>query len=59
MGQMTDTIIVSFDKTHGDHSVLVIGRKLPGKPIEIINAFQDEVAENLYSQLVTPAKKEG
>ena len=50
----TDTILVSYDYTHGrDTSVLIVGRKLPDQSVDIINAFQGEEAEELYKKLVT------
>lgn len=55
---LSDTVIVSFDSASGDHPVLIVGRKLPGGPLEIINAFQDDVAKNLYMALTTPQGKE-
>lgn len=54
MTGITDTILVSFDFTHGkDKSVLIVGRKTPGQVVDIINAFQGEEAEELYKKLVT------
>jgi hypothetical protein len=53
----TDTILVSYDFTHGvDKSVLVIGRKRPNESVEIINAFQGKEAEDLYFKLITVNK---
>lgn len=54
----TDTILVSYDFTHGkDKSVLVVGRKRPKETVEIINAFQGEEAEELYEKLITKKEK--
>lgn len=48
----TDTVLVSFDFTHGvDNSVLVVGRQLPRHSAEIINAFQGEEAYELWKKL--------
>lgn len=45
-----DTILVSFDHTHGDIPVLIVGRK--GKSeIDIINAFKGDEATELYQKL--------
>ena len=53
----TDTLIISYDFTHGkDKSVLIIGRKQPNQVVDIVNAFQGEEAENIYKSLIT--KKE-
>ena len=50
----SDTILVSFDYTHGDIPVLIVGRKKKGE-IEVINAFKGEEAKELYQRLT--AKK--
>jgi hypothetical protein len=56
---LEDTLLVSFCGVHDqDHPVLVVGRKRPNQTVEIINAFQDEEAEELYKKLVTLVKKE-
>ena len=56
--EIQDTILVSVDFTNGkDLSVMVVGRKRPNQTVEIINALQGKEAEDLYSKLVTPAKK--
>lgn len=52
----SDTILVSFDYTHGDVPVLIVGRKKKGE-IEVINAFKGEEAKELYQRLT--AKKGG
>ena len=58
MNKTTDTILVSFDYTHGvDKSVLIVGRKAKGEAVDIINAFQGNEAEELYQKLVTVATK--
>ena len=52
-----DTLLISFDSSNDrDHILLIIGRKRPNESIEIINAFQDEEAKDLYLRLIT--KKE-
>ncbi len=48
----TDTILVSFDYAHGAIPVLIVGRKEKGE-MEIINAFKDEEAKELYRKLTT------
>lgn len=52
-----DTFLVSFDYTHGDIPVLIVGRRGTKKEIDIINAFMDEEAKELYRKLTT--KKAG
>lgn len=53
-----DCILVSVDFTHGkDVGILVVGRKAPGKDVEIINALQGEEAYELYKKLITKKEK--
>lgn len=48
----TDSVIVSWDFSHGkDVGVLIVGRREKGK-MEIINAYQGEEAKELYRKLV-------
>lgn len=48
------SVIVSWDFSHGkDVGVLLVGKKEPGKPVEVINAFQGKEAEELYLKLMT------
>lgn len=46
----SDTILVSFDYTHGDIPLLIVGRKGKGE-VDIINAFKGEEATKLYQKL--------
>ena len=47
-------VIVSWDFSKGeDIGVLLVGKKKPGKDVEIINAFQGEDAEEIYKKLTT------
>lgn len=57
MKNKSDTFLVSFDYTHGDIPVLIVGRKGKGG-IDIINAFQGKEAEELYQKLTINHKKE-
>jgi hypothetical protein len=41
-----------------DHSVLIVGRQRKGKPVEIINAFQNEEANELWNKLTIKRTKE-
>lgn len=54
MKNKSDTFLVSFDYKHGDIPVLIVARKDKGE-IDIINAFKDEEARELYQKLT--AKK--
>lgn len=47
-----DTLLIGVDFTdERDVSVLIVGRKPAGKPIEVVKALQGKVAENLYLAL--------
>lgn len=53
------SVVVSWDFSKGkDVGVLLVGKKTPGKDVEIINAFQGEEAEVMYRMLTTVKKKE-
>lgn len=49
----SDTFLVSFDYTHGDIPVLIVGRRGKEQEIDIINAFKGDEAKELYLRLVT------
>lgn len=51
-----DVLLVSYDNVSNDKPVLIVGRKGARGPVQIVNAFQDEKAEELYKKLTT---KEG
>lgn len=54
-----DTLLVSFSNHNGDdNAVLVIGRKAPGKDVEIVNAFQGKKAIYIYENLITQVKSD-
>ncbi len=55
--KITETILVGFDSSNEDNSVLIVGRKRPNNSLDIINAFQGEEAEELYKKLITVVKK--
>lgn len=50
-----DTLLVSYDNISNDKPILIVGRKGKGKreSLQIINAFQDEEAEELYKKLTS------
>lgn len=48
-----DTLLVSYDNVSNDKPVLIIGRKGTRGPVQIVNAFQDEEAEEVYKKLTT------
>lgn len=50
--ELKDTVIVSIA---GD--VLIVGRKTPGNPTDIVNAIKGEDAVRLYKELITKKEK--
>lgn len=46
-----DTLLVCYDNASNDKPVLIVGRKGKRGVPQIINAFQDEEAEELYKKL--------
>lgn len=52
---LTTSVIVSFDFSDKDHGVCIVGKQENGK-MNIINAFQDEEAREIFDKLTT---KEG
>lgn len=56
--ETTGSVIVSWCFTNGkDTDILLVGKKQLGEAIEIINAFQDEEARELYLKLTTRKEK--
>lgn len=54
----TDSVIVSWDLSHGkDVGVLLVGKQVDGR-VEIINAFQGEEAYELYRKLTVQKKNQ-
>lgn len=48
------SVLVSWDFSHGkDVGILLVGKKLPGQSVKVINAFQGKEAEELYLKLTT------
>lgn len=48
-------VIVSWDFSHGDTGVLIVGRQ-KNKEVTVINAFQGEEARAIYEKLTTRKK---
>lgn len=46
-----DTLLVSYDNVSNDKPVLIVGRKGKRETVQIVNAFQDDEAEELYKKL--------
>lgn len=51
-------VVVSWDFSHEDTGVLIVGRQ-KNKEMTVINAFQGQEARDLYEKLTTRVKKEG
>lgn len=59
MKPIVDTLLVSVNlPTNGDTAILLVGRKRPNEAVEIVNAFQEKEAIELYNRLVTVKKGE-
>lgn len=48
---INEAVIVSVSLKENRTGVLVVGRKAPGKDVQVINAFQGEEAWKLYEKL--------
>lgn len=56
----SDGLIIGYDRLPGENvATLIVGRKRKNNSAEIINAFQNEEAIELYERLITIKKKEG
>lgn len=54
------SVIVSWDFSGGkDSGVLLVGKKMPGEAVKIINAFRGQEAFDIYKKLTTLKKKDG
>lgn len=51
MSEEFDTLLISYDNVSNDKPVLIVGRKGERGTLQIINAFQDDEAEELYKKL--------
>lgn len=57
---LSDTVLVNFNReTPTSDPILIVGRKRKNQSVEIINAFQDDEAVELYNRLITVKKTEG
>ena len=53
------SLIIGYDKSDTDDSAcLIIGKKLMGQEVVILNAIQGQEAIELYDKLVTPKNTE-
>lgn len=52
-----DTLLISYDNVSNDKPVLIVGRKGKRGSLQIINAFQDEEAEELYKKLTNQTRR--
>lgn len=56
--KLTDSLLIAIDFSENkDNTVMIIGRKPVGKPVDIINAFQDDEAIELWNKLITKKEK--
>ena len=46
-----DVLLISYDNVSNDKPTLIVGRKGKRGSVQIVNAFQDEEAEELYKKL--------
>nr|DAF83595.1 MAG TPA: hypothetical protein [Caudoviricetes sp.] len=58
MSEERATLLISYDNVSNDKPVLIVGRKELRGAVQIINAFQDEEAEDLYKRLTTQKQEE-
>lgn len=59
MSELKDSLLISIDILSGeDKALLIVGKKKPNKPVEIINAFEGEDAIQLYKRLITKKSQE-
>ena len=47
------TMVVTFDWKNGDKPILLIGKPTPSKEMDILSAFQNEEAVELYKKLIS------
>lgn len=52
---ISDCLIIGFDKNKGEQTWMSIGRK-DGDTLDIVNMIKDEKAEKLYKQLLSTQK---
>lgn len=55
---ISGSLIFSFSFTSKDKGVVIIGRPDENGKIDVINAFENEEAIELYNKLITINKKE-
>ena len=49
---ISDALIIGYDYTaEKDNTVLIVGRKKKGGPVDIINAFSGQEAKDIYEKL--------
>lgn len=54
MESFTTSILVGYDyNKEKDNAVLVVGKQVPKKSIQIINVFHGDEATALYNKLIT------
>lgn len=53
MHRFSGSFIVSFDFQPPDKAVMIVGKQSKERGMEVINAFTDETARELYTKLTT------
>lgn len=54
MSELKDSLLISIDILSGeDKALLIVSKKKPNKPVDIINAFEGEDAIQIYKMLIT------
>lgn len=48
-----DVLLVSYDNVSNDKPIIIVGRRGKKGVLQIVNAFQDEEAEELYKKLTS------
>lgn len=55
---VSGSFVVGYNINLGTHAgVVIVGQKMSNETIKIINAFQDEDAEEFYKKLITNKEK--
>lgn len=55
--KLEETLLVGISFSDEDKGVLIVGKKLPGRGFDVLNAFWGEEARRIYD-ILTKKKKE-
>lgn len=53
-----DSVLVGFDVQPNGTRVLIVGKKLPNKPVTVINAFEGNKAQEIWDLLAKNVEKD-